>query len=74
VAAGSNRASSDLSLRGCWPLPWVDSLRAWVTRPAREKGWAANADARQGGLRPPARGRDPPSEWHRRGREQGCGC
>jgi hypothetical protein len=24
--------------------------------------------------RPPARRRDPPSEWHRRGRGQGCGC
>jgi hypothetical protein len=24
--------------------------------------------------RPPARRRDPPSEWHHRGREQGCGC
>jgi hypothetical protein len=55
AAAGSGRASSGLSMRECWPSPWADSLRAWVTRPAGEKGWAADADARQGGLRPPAR-------------------
>jgi hypothetical protein len=45
AAVGSDWAFSGLSLRGCWPSSWADSLRAWVTRLAGEKGWAADADA-----------------------------